>query len=291
MDDPNDLDTIKIYLPIHIERQSIEDLGPCFRSVEIAQGIFNESLSSVLRPSGKCVELREEDTVFCQVFIFSDDSAAIDEHELSVQPQGNGTILSVTRQALSSLGNQSPSSQRGYFRLRVKPSDPLAAPFLTTIKPDDHVWNSGFEVIEYIDCRLNEARTLPRSIESAFQAAKYGVASTRIIAFLAVVPVVSSVTSSHTAWHKSRLLEREIWEQYVPQDLEDGMVVYHWKKIFDQIEDKRLVGFSAFVKLHTRRSGATIIMTYLLLAFLLGVMGSVFGSTLYEHFFGSGSGA
>ena len=287
-DDPNDLECIKIFLPVQVAHDEIQDLGPLFKATGIAQGIFNEPLSCTHSPNGKFVELQEDGKVYCQVHIFSTDDGHIDENELTIKQFGGGTLLTITRQALKSLGSQSHAPETGYFRLRIKPAEKTTPPFLTVIKPKDRAWNSGFDVIEYIDCRVNEARTLPSSIEDNFRTAHHGVAKTRLIAFLAVVPVVSSVTSSHTEWHKSRLLERQIWNDYVPQGLEEGMVVYHWKKTFEAIKDKRLAGFSAFVKLQTRKSGGLIIGLYLFLAFLLGVIGSLTAS-IFLYLFGGNS--
>ena len=45
-EDPNGLECIKIFLPFVAAREEIQDLGPCFQSIEIAQGIFNETLSN-----------------------------------------------------------------------------------------------------------------------------------------------------------------------------------------------------------------------------------------------------
>lgn len=69
-DDPGVLTSIRVYVPFSIERADIQDLGPKFASIEIAQGIFNETLSSAQAPGGKCVELRDGGTVYCQVHIF-----------------------------------------------------------------------------------------------------------------------------------------------------------------------------------------------------------------------------
>lgn len=284
-DDPKQLECIKIYVPIAIKNSEIQDLGKQFTSIDIAQGIFNETLSCKLSANGRCVELLEGKSVYCQVHIFSTDGSGIDEEELSLRAQGSGTLVTITRKALRSLASETTDSHAGYFRLRVKPEDPLKEPFLTIINPKDHSWNSGFNVIEYIDCRVNEARTLPKSVEAAFQAAGNGVASTKLIAFLAVVPVTSAITSSHTEWHKSRILEQEIWKNYVPQGLNEAMVVYHWKKTFSCIKERRFVSFSAFVKMQTRKSGTSTIVIYLVLAFVLGTLASVFGSILFQEFF------
>lgn len=212
----------------------------------------------------------------------------IDADELSLKHQAGGTLITISQHALASLARQSDTPHRGYFRLRISPKANNSRPFLKTINPKDRAWNSGFDQIEYIDCRMNEARTLPTSIETAAVGTPNGIAMTSRVVFLAVVPVVSAVTSSHAEWHKSRLLENEIWEGYVPDGLEKGMVVYHWRKIFSGDKTKPLQGFSAFVKMQTRKSDLLIIGMYILMAFLLGVIGSLTASYFQSFFVGGG---
>lgn len=288
--DPMALSAIKIYVPFMLSGDDIQDLGPKFASTDLAQGIFNETLASTRTPNGKCVELKRGDSVYCKVHIFSPDGEMIDPDELSLKSQDGGTLLTITQQALTTLSRQSEAQNPGYFRLRISPKIKHTRPFMTTIRPKDRAWNSGFDVIEYIDCRINEARTLPKSVETAAANAPYGVAATSRVVFLAVVPVVSAVTSSHTAWHKSRLLENEIWRNYVPDGLEDGMVVYHWRKEFEGDVSKSLHGFSVFVKTQVRKTGFLIIALYLGMAFLLGVVGSLTAS-YFQFFFNSSGGS
>ena len=122
---------------------------------------------------------------------------------------------------------------------------------------------------------------------AAADAAPNGVAKTHRVVFLAVVPVVSDITSSHAEWHKSRLLENEIWERYVPQSLDDGMVVYHWRKVFEDDDPKPLRGFSSFVKMQTRKADLPIICFYVVLSLLVGALGSVLGSYFLSLFVGN----
>lgn len=276
---PSALSAIRLYLPFPVRREDIKDLGPEFASTELAQGIFNETLSSTKKPNGKSVELKIGFDTYCHVHLFSPDNGLIESSELDVSNKDGGALVTITSTALESLARQcNGDTERGYFRLRILPPRHDTRPFVTSIKPKDRAWTSGFEEIEYIDCRLNEARTLPTSIEAYADAAEHGLADVSRIVFLAVVPVTSTITSSHAEWHKSRLLETEIWRDYVPHDLDDGMVVYHWRKSFESAAHNTLQGFSAFVKLQTRKTGMWVICVYLVLAFLLGVVGSLTAS-------------
>ena len=280
-EDPAKLEAIKIFLPFNVERKDVTDCGPTFRKPEIAQGIFNETLSCTSLPNGKCVELRDGGTIFCQVYQFTLEQDVIDSSELDISSKGGGTILTIGRQSLASLSAVTVSSERGYYRLRFCLGTLSKLPFLSVIKPADKFWTSGIDQIAYIDFRLNEARTLPRLIENDVRQAPNGLAKIDLIAFLTVVPVVSSIASSHQEWRKSRLLEHDIWREYVDTRLPSGMVVYHWKKeLGDQSRDAGLASFSAFVKFHTRRSGGVILAMYILVAFIFGVVGNLTASII-----------
>ncbi|MCM2505503.1 hypothetical protein NDN16_17690 [Aureimonas altamirensis] len=250
VDDPSAICAIRIFVPIHLDRGQIRELGAEFAEPNLAQGIFNEPLSPRYAGNKRSVELEGTKGIYCGVHVFSTGVDGIDLDELMTEHVEGGTLISITAVALQSLHMQSSDTVRqGYFRFRIMSKTPKERPFVTYIAPQDQGWTSGFDAIEYIDCRLNEARTLPRSIALRAESTLHGVAKTHRVVFLAVVPVVSSITSSHAEWHKSRLLENEIWEKYVPQGLNDGMVVYHWRKITSDDETKPLNGFSAFVKI------------------------------------------
>ncbi|WP_299933320.1 hypothetical protein [uncultured Pelagimonas sp.] len=279
VDDPSVLSSIKVFVPFKLGYEQIGDLGSKFIEPNLAQGIFNETLAPEFAPNKRSIELNSGVGTYCGVHIFSTDNARINQSELGLQPIDGGTLLEITSAALNSLARQSnPKVRPGYFRLRLHPQISRGRPFVTYITPTDKALGSGYEAIEYIDCRLNEARTVPAAVATAASEAPHGVAKMKRVVFLAVVPVVSSVTSSHAEWHKSRLLENEIWEDYVPQGLDDGMVVYHWRKIFDAKDEKMLQGFSAFVKMQTRKADISLIFIYVGISLLLGVLGSVVAS-------------
>ena len=90
--------------------------------------------------------------------------------------------------------------------------------------------------------------------------------------------IASDMLNSSEELHKMRLLEHDIWNPYVPAGIPEGMVVYHWRKMPKDDEAKGVSDYSAFVKLRTRRSSRRIIATYLVIAFLLGVLGNLCAS-------------
>lgn len=280
LDDPKLISCIKVFFPTTLKATDLSDCGPYFEKPDVAQGIFNEPLRCTKSSSSqKIVELEGDSSPFCDVFVFSKDGAIIDKDELNITNIAGGALIEITADALASLSSQGRNSSRGYFRIRIGLSGPQGNPFVKSRTPADRVWNSSVEQIEYVDFRLNEVRSLPPKIIDLMRRAPNGVANIKLIAFLTAVPVEAGVASSHEAWRKSRLLEHGVWKNYVPDEVPEGMVVYHWKKEpkdgADHIED-----FSSFVKLQARRTGGSILWRFVTVAFLFGVAGNLTASLL-----------
>jgi len=280
VDDPKKIKCIKIFFPHVVDRKDISDCGNHFANDKIAHGIFNEPLSKNVVAGDKCVALLKGKDPFCDVHLFTKDKGLIDDGELEIREADGGSIVCITEVALTSLRTQLLHDARGYFRLRLKLPSGTANPYVNSIEPGDKHWNSSIEHIDYIDFRLNETRTLPVKVSQEMKAAQAGLAKIKLVAFLTAIPVISAVASSHEHWRKSRLLEHDVWKDYVEGNVPEGMVVYHWRKKAreDQGKDKEnqyVEDFSAFVKLHTRKTGGKILRSYVMVAFLFGILGNL----------------
>ena len=275
--EPETVDRICLYVPHSVATTELTDCANYFARAPIAQGIFNEMLSATDPPQGRFVQLRNSTKVFCRVHRFMRDNTSIDPTELTCDTIADGTLLTITSTALNearknALNDPAPV----YFRLRIAGRSVEQA-FVRQIATPDRMLQSGFVQIEYIDFRVNEARTLPEQVEAKMSAdsANVGVQLV-LVAFLTAVPVQSELSSSNATPHKLRVLEHGLWSDYVPGGIPDGMVVYHWKReTASSIRD-----FSAFVKLQTRRSGRWTLLKYLAFAFAFGVLGNMVASVL-----------
>ena len=277
--DPSQVGHVCLYIPQSIKGESITDCGGYFSKPEIAQGIFNELLSTaqVAGPGNRCIELRKGADLFCRVHRFMPKDNGIDSSELTIADFAGGTLLTITRQALNETSLQQTNPIRTYFRIRVLIETDGVPAFIRTVPTPDRFLQSGFDEIEYIDFRLNEARTLPPQVETRMrdEGANLHMKLT-LVAFLTAVPVRSGLSVSNTQFHKLRLLEHGLWSGYVPGGIPDGMMVYHWKRhSVTGIGD-----FSAFVKLQTRRTGRKTLLTYLGVAFVFGIAGNLAASAL-----------
>ncbi|WP_445219296.1 hypothetical protein ACKWRH_03245 [Bradyrhizobium sp. Pa8] len=276
LSDPNLIEKVNLFLPQTLANDALEDCGPHFARLDIAEGIFNEPLTCNSRRGPNSVELIKDSSPYCRVHVFPMDGSRPAASQLAITKMAEGTLLTVTREAIDEICTNLASKCPGYFRIRVYVEK--KEPFVRAIMPRDRFLQSGFEEVEYVDFRFNEARTLPDRIESLMRldhANASKVPFTRV-AFLTAIPVLADLTLSSRQPHKNRLLEHGFWNDYVPSGIPDGMMVYHWRTDNTAgVED-----FSAFVKLQTRRTGRQILWMYLLIAFAFGVMGNLSASAL-----------
>ena len=288
VDDPGAVDHIGIFLPFKVLRAEVEDCSRYFADTAIAQGIFNDVLRvTTAGPGGpRCIELSGPSGPLCRVHCFSTNTGSgIARAELDVQDEASGTLLTISRSALAAAAAAAGAAPAdAYFRLRVPTS---GGGLLTVLRPRDHALQSGYEVIEYIDFRLNEARTLPTTVEARMRGVGTNAAELKLVAFLTAVPILSSIAVSSSQSHKMRVLEHDLWTPYVPGQLPKDMMVYHWKRerglAPGQTGASRLPGppiqdFSAFIKMSTRRTGRRTLVLYLVIAFLFGVFGNLCAS-------------
>lgn len=275
--DPTKIERIQIFLPFKMGDSDLQDCGPYFAKVQIAQGIFNEVLTcnSAGPPGPTRVELLKEGTLYCRVHLFRTLNGKIDDNQLVRSNEAEGTLLTITRDAINDTCHQLQPGCPAYFRLRAFLPLGDSQPFVEVTSPQDRYFQSGFEEIECVDFRLNEARTLPQRIESLMRTPpnEQAVSLTRV-AFLTAIPVSAELTGTSIPTYKNRVLERGIWDEYVGT-MPTGMMVYHWRNQTPVVKE-----FSAFVKLRIRRSSISILAVYLLIAFLFGIFGNLAASQI-----------
>jgi hypothetical protein len=281
--DVHQINEICIYMPTIIKRAKVVDCASYLAKGEFAQGIFNEVLAITAPAAGgpQCIILHNEaNAVFARVHRFANGTTGIDQSELGIAEQHGGTTLTISKTAIQEACRHATPLAPTYFRLRIHLKEGAQNnPFVKVIQPHDRLFQSGFDEIEYIDFRMNEARTLPTMIEQTMRAdrIKGGAVSFKLVAFLTAVPVHSELSVSNTPSHKMRLLEPS-WNTYLASGIPEGMVVYHWKRLPEAT--KPIADFSAFVKLQTRRSSRKILAKYLGIAFAFGLAGNLAASAM-----------
>ncbi|MCK1298146.1 hypothetical protein IVB33_05420 [Bradyrhizobium sp. 24] len=281
-----EVDQFSVYLPGVGTDWRLEDCGHRFAELEIAQGIFNLQLSSHLlgAPGPKRIDLVEAaNGNFCRVHVFPTVGDSIDPTQLIQSPNAEGLVVTITQKAITEACYQHPADKPVYFRLRAYyVGADKRNPFVKTVKPYDRFLQTGFSVVEYLDFRLNEARTLPGSIETLMRQGDGTLVPTILVAFLTAVPVQSDVTTiSWDKTHKKRVLENDLWTKYVPTGIPRGMTVIHWKD--EGKDEKPIRDFSAFVKMQTRLVSWPLLLTSFAVAFIFGILGNLSASWIWER--------
>lgn len=110
--------------------------------------------------------------------------------ELSLKPVAGGTLCTLLSPALRACETTRGKS-KAYFRLRIMmPPSGSENPFVELVPVYDRNFVSGYDQIDYLDFRLNEARTLPTDIENRMAREQPAdTVSIKLVAFLTAVPV------------------------------------------------------------------------------------------------------
>lgn len=291
------LEKISLYLPFCIKSSDIEDISHLLKTKEVAGAIFNESiiireelhdashfflegnqLNCRVRPFYK--ENENENTPF--------DCVHLDNIDIIDGEREKGTIISICENHSNTIFaynlKENEEGKPTYFRLRISLSKKNKTTFVKEIKPLDSFINSGYETTEFIDFRINEFRLLPRTIQDRIiaQQSKTYIPVKRID-FLLAVNLDADITGATKEFHKLRFLEPNVWKKYLEGKhhfIEDGMIVYHWKKSREINQDK-INDFTAFVKFKTRVSNRLV---FFVLSIIIGIIASLITTFLTIKF-------
>lgn len=291
------LESVSIYLPFIASIDDIEDISPLLKNYEVAGAIFNENLkvNPAAQEEPHCFSLIQNNNELCRVRKFAHNSSNVikDSDLISYEKieTGEGSTLTLKKEAF--LAFKSPSSLAYYrFRITLKGDDKQV--FLRGIEPKDKLFKSSYEKTEFIDFRINEFRLLPQLVQrKVVEEQEKTFLPMNRIDFLLAVNLVADITGARKEFHKSRFLEPLLWKnyftgnnEYVSELISRGMLVYHWKKVrVKNIEERNNESFNdfvAFVKLKVNLTSTSTIVKYMLVAFLVGLCGSLIGSFLYS---------
>lgn len=165
----------------------------------------------------------------------------------------------------------------GYLRFRLI-LDPISKKALSTYYvPSDSFMLTTEESMEIIDFRVNEIRNTPVNV-SSLQTFRSVL---KKVHFFIIREVKSEYVMSDKSYHRSRLLEGDLWKKYLQshhiKPIRDvpKMLIFHWKS---DDSSKTLENFSAFAKFrHTRRS-----LWIILRSIVIGLVFSIFANWLYD---------
>jgi len=280
--DPNGLDSICLYLPTKIDASNIEDLSLRFVGHVLPTGVFNESLTGSSGHDGSLVKIhRLSGEPYCSIFNFPTSNGSISSSYIVVKQDLDGSVITIGLEALKLGCSGLAAGENLYFRLRIAMPENSSGIFFSSTSPSNKWLTSSIDVVEHMDFRLNQNRTLNPGIpQYLVDQDSPNYVPVKRLDFLLVVGVAVDLVIGHRDFHKCRLLETDLWKSYASEaHLKKGMVIYHWKEMNG---GKPIKDFNAFVKLRVKLSGWQIIKSYLIIALIFGAICGASGNLVYD---------
>lgn len=298
----NSTGTINIYFPFKITKENYyPQLGElvCSRT-DLIQTIFNARHKSTCNSSNTSVDINFDSSSEDTLRVFTQISYSPENGGVSIVETDEGSTLlfplnlfHVAGASGSSCGKVAEDCGKvaeeipGYIRFRIKLSPQDTRVLSQSYKHSDSFILSRLESTEIVDFRLNEVRDLPGIIQSK----DLNGAKIKNIHFFLIREVDSEYKQAHANFHRCRLLENELWNEYLSLDAEDKMapkqmLIYHWKESGTETSgssDKAPVEkFTAFAKFSKITVTGKNLILFLFFAVLIGAISGAIGNLFFQ---------
>lgn len=220
-----DVSHIILYCPFHIEK--VDDLGKLLSSKpKLVEAIFNENceVSSMTYPNRVKI-IKKGDDFRCSsgsentfnIYQLDPELISIRDERIQIDVSG---ILSGNECSISPLYE----NKRYYFRIRITPKDSIS--ILKRENEDINIFeDSSLRTTEIIDFRINDFRSITENLRE--EALRLNIFSISSIHYLIMRNSTDEFVSGMSEY-KSRLLEKEVWEEYIKLNKND-VIAYHFK--------------------------------------------------------------
>ena len=224
---------IIMYCPFHIDE--VEDLGgKLSQKPDLIEAIFNENCEVLSKIHPNRTKITKRGSHFKSssgdkkdFILYKLDKSLIsfrDQDEYGRIEINVGNILSGNEKSFSELSKV----KTYYFRIRIHPkiNDPIYV--LKRENEDANILqNLSLRITEIIDFRINDFRAITDNMkEEVFRLNTFNISS---IHYLIMRDSTDEFISGSDSY-KSRLLERDVWKDYIALDNND-VIAYHFKEI------------------------------------------------------------
>jgi len=281
--DIKNISEIILYCPFHIDK--VEDLGGrLFQKPDLIEAIFNEDCEvlSKIHPNRTQITKRgDKDNAF---ILYKLDASLInfsDQHEYGKLKINVKDILSGNEEGFPNLSKVGTY----YFRIRIYPksNDPIY--ILRRENEDANILqNLSLRITEIIDFRINDFRAITDNMkEEVFRLNTFNINS---IHYLIMRDSTDEFVSGSDRY-KSRLLEREVWKDYIVLDNND-VIAYHFKEIPEKKDEVKNY-ISSFTNLSRFKYPLNIkrrLFPYILAIMVISVAANIVYGFLSRFIFG-----
>lgn len=271
----DNIEKLNLYCPFSIEKSDVLDLGEkIHQHLKLVNTIFNEDYKpteiaprylSVQVPEDRKTELKENFLIY-----------QLNESNFTVSDVDGktGRVLSlnladVVPQESHDHYDELKKFQRYYFRFRIF-VDVSALKMISHRQKNISPFQDAFIETQVIDFRLNNLRSCNASIGDKF--AKGAHFDIRSIHYL-ILRSVSDEIICHRSDFSSRLLEDELWSDYI-EGLKENIVAYHFKS-------QNVDEFVVLVRFEYKKRHWVLLLWYLALVLLLGISAGFCVNFLY----------
>lgn len=291
------IDEIDLYCPFSIDKSAITDLGQkILNHPELVNAIFNENYHTssgaprrleVISPSDKKertntnsindkTDSSRRKTPFLIYQLETENEVSIDRipnHTGPTNEDDDNSFGSLIKIKINKLleGNQEErtSTQKYYFRFRIETTTDKMELFCQrphNISP----FSEAFVTTEVIDFRLNNLRSCCSGVQDRIsQGKKFRITSVHYL----ILRLTSDTLIQQGDTVSSRLLEQNIWKEYIPS-LTENIIAYHFKKKIDE-NDFNSIGVKEFViltRFEYQKTNKRLLATYLYMLIYMSVL-------------------
>lgn len=291
------IDEINLYCPFSIDKSAIIDLGQkILNHPELVNAIFNENYHTssgaprrleVISPSDKKektntnsindrTDSSRRKTPFLIYQLEIENEVSIDRipnHTGPTNEDDDNSFGSLIKFKINKLleGSQEDrtSTQKYYFRFRIETTTDKMELFCQrphNISP----FSEAFVTTEVIDFRLNNLRSCCSGVQDRIsQGKKFKITSVHYL----ILRLTSDTLIQQGDTVSSRLLEQNIWKEYIPS-LTENIIAYHFKKKSDE-KDINSAGVKEFViltRFEYQKTNKWLLGTYLYMLIYMSVL-------------------
>jgi hypothetical protein len=254
-------DSIRIYLPFKVKKGEIVDIGNRLRNEHLVAAIFNENYSVQVKHQSDFITLLDDNNIIFNIHELK-DSIEIDDSKY------DGSVIKIN---IIPPENDLPL----YFRIRVM-SNELKSLY-HQYKPINSWLDHYYTITELVDFRINEGRVLGSDLSRDMQ--NEGIIDFKSIDFFNMAEYSYDYISSNQPLHRSRRLEKGVWDSYVDNSCNcENVIAYQLK--WERQEGKSLPGMNAFLKYKFLKDKLILAIRFVLILIGIGIIGGLLASLM-----------
>lgn len=276
LEDIRHIENVFLYVPFNISKTYIKDLGTVISNNKLVNAIFNESFTTTDgQPKRLVVNGNENKDSF--VIYDLDVENQIELSSCKRNRPDPGTIIKIKVNDIIPTG-----IFRYYFRIRIE-VDCREVHLISDEIKGTSIFSNQFTNTEVIDFRLNDIRSCSENLREQFDKGnKFNILAVHYL----ILRNADDIIIHYGEQISSRMLENDLWQQYIEGD-NKKIIAYHIKKKSKKVIDKDgkevikyVDDFSDLTRFQYQKGNWTVLMKYIIGVLLLGAIGGILGNLL-----------